>query len=160
VFCLVLWRVARASLDAPDLSFDAIHMMPKPVRPDGVPIWVAGTVNPRVVRRLARFGSGWIPWGDDAADPATGVDRMRQALADVGGDPSGLQVVGRLPTVIDDDRNLDLERTMAAVPDLAAAGVTDFRTSFKLPDDPSAAADHLREIVAAFRTATGRPLPG
>jgi alkanesulfonate monooxygenase SsuD/methylene tetrahydromethanopterin reductase-like flavin-dependent oxidoreductase (luciferase family) len=134
-------------------------MMPKPLRPDGVPLWVAGTINPRVVRRLARFGTGWIPWGADAADPAAGIDRMRQALADAGADASGLQVVGRLPAATDGDRNLDVERTMAAVPDLVAAGVTDFRTAFKLPDDPSAADDHLREIVTAFRSATARPLP-
>jgi probable F420-dependent oxidoreductase len=157
--CQTLWCEERASIDSPDLAFDAIHMMPKPLRPDGVPLWVAGTINPRVVRRLARFGTGWIPWGADAADPAAGIDRMRQALADAGADASGLQVVGRLPAATDGDRNLDVERTMAAVPDLVAAGVTDFRTAFKLPDDPSAADDHLREIVTAFRSATGRPLP-
>ena len=47
----------------PSSSFEATHMMPKPLQPGGVPVWVSGTINPRVVRRLARFGSGWIPWG-------------------------------------------------------------------------------------------------
>ena len=32
-------------------------MMPKPLQPGGVPIWVSGTINPRVVRRLARSGA-------------------------------------------------------------------------------------------------------
>ena len=50
-------------------------MMPKPLQPGGVPIWVSGTINPRVVRRLATFGSGWIPWGDAAADPSPASPR-------------------------------------------------------------------------------------
>lgn len=49
----LLWRTDRASY-APGLSFSAIHMMPKPVQPGGIPIWVSGTVKPRVIRRLAR----------------------------------------------------------------------------------------------------------
>ena len=41
-------------------------MMPKPVQPGGVPIWISGTVNATGGHAaLARFGSGWIPWGDD-----------------------------------------------------------------------------------------------
>jgi probable F420-dependent oxidoreductase len=154
--CRTLWTEPRASLDSADLSFDGIHMMPKPVQPGGVPIWVAGTVNPRVVDRLGRFGRGWIPWGVDAADPVAGIRRMREALTDAGHDPALLQVVGRLPVVTDGDGTLAVDRTMAGVPALAAAGVTDFRTAFRLPADPSAAADHLHGIVTAFRTATAR----
>jgi probable F420-dependent oxidoreductase len=154
--CRTLWREVRASLDTPELSFEAIHMMPKPLQPDGVPIWVAGTVNQRVVRRLARFGTGWIPWGTDATDPALGIERMRRALSDAGHDPAELQVVGRLPVVTTDDGTLAIDATMHGVPDLMAAGVTDFRASFRLPADPAAAADHLHEVVAAFRTVTGR----
>ena len=55
-----------------------------------------------------------------------------------------------------DDGSLDLGRTMAQVPALAALGLTDLRGMFKLPDDPSAALDELSSIVAAFRAAAGR----
>ena len=158
--CRTLWREQSASLQSPELSFDAIHMMPKPFRPDGVPIWVAGTINPRVVRRLARFGTGWIPWGTDAADPAVSIERMRQELSEIGHDPSGLQVVGRLPILTDSDRTIDIKRTMDSVPGLADAGVTDFRANFSLPDDQSAAAEILSEIVEAFRATVNRPAAG
>lgn len=129
---------------------------PKPLRPNNVPIWIGGTINPRVVRRLARFGAGWIPWGANAADLPTGIERMRQALADAGRDPVDLQVVGSLPTIVSDSGTMDIDRTMDAVPDLVAAGVTDVRTSLRLPSDPSEATDRVRQIVAAFRDATGR----
>lgn len=154
--CQALWTQQRAAYSSPYLSFEAIHMMPKPVTPGGVPVWVSGTVNPRVVRRLARFGTGWIPWGDAAADLTPAIARMKDALAQAGRDPAGLQVVGDLRTRRDSSGSIDLPATVAAVPGLAAAGVTDFRTRIRLPDDPSAAADLLHEMVAAFRRAAGR----
>jgi probable F420-dependent oxidoreductase len=154
--CQTLWREQRASYDSPELHFEATHMMPKPLQPGGVPIWISGTINPRVVRRLATFGSGWIPWGPAAADPVAGIAEMRDRLADAGRDPSDLQVTGALPLVKADDGSLDLVRTMDAVPKLADAGLTDVRAGFKLPPDPSAALEELSRIVGAFRAAAGR----
>jgi probable F420-dependent oxidoreductase len=154
--CQTLWREQRAAYDSPELHFEATHMMPKPLQPGGVPVWISGTINARVVRRLATFGSGWIPWGPAAADPVAGIAEMRERLAAAGRDPEGLQVTGTLPLVKADDGSLDLARTMDAVPALAAAGLTDLRGRFKLPDDRSAAVDELSEIVSAFRAAAGR----
>jgi alkanesulfonate monooxygenase SsuD/methylene tetrahydromethanopterin reductase-like flavin-dependent oxidoreductase (luciferase family) len=134
------------------VSFERIHMMPKPRQPGGVPVWVSGTVNPRVVRRLARFGTRWIPWGDAAADLSSGIARMREALDRAGADPLALQVVGRLPTVSDANGDLDVDRTIAGVAPLVAAGVTDVRLDLRGPAVP----EHLSAVVAAFRAVTGR----
>ena len=95
--CQTLWREQRASFTSPELNFDAIHMMPKPVQAGGVPIWVSGRVNARVAQRLARFGHGWIPWGDDAADLVASIPRMRAAVDEAGGDGAALAVLGTLP---------------------------------------------------------------
>src|SRR4051794_22640359 len=152
-----LWREQRAAYDAPELHFEAIHLMPNPRQRGGVPVWVSGTVNPRVVRRLARFGSGWIPWGPAAADPVAGIAEMRGRLADEGRDPEGLQVTGALRLVKDDDGVIDLDRTMEPVPKLAEAGLTDLRIQFRMSDDSASALEQLSEIVGAFRAAAGRP---
>ncbi len=157
--CQTLWREQRAAYDSPELHFEATHMMPKPLQPGGVPVWVSGTINPRVVRRLARFGSGWIPWGAAAADPVSGIAEMRDRLAEAGRDPDGLQVTGALRLVKRDDGAIDLDRTMEVVPSLADAGLTDLRIQFRLVDGPSAAVDELSGIVAAFREAAGRDAP-
>ena len=37
----------RSAMPRPELNFDRIHQMPKPIQPGGVPIWVSGTVNRR-----------------------------------------------------------------------------------------------------------------
>ena len=154
--CQTLWREQRATYRSPELDFEAIHQMPKPVQAAGVPVWVGGSVNPRVVRRLARFGSGWIPWGPAADDVTSGIGQMKDALYAVGRDPTDLRVVGHLPSVRRDDRSLDVDATMDAVGDLVSAGVTDVRARLTLPAAPSAALDHVGAVVAAFRRAAGR----
>jgi alkanesulfonate monooxygenase SsuD/methylene tetrahydromethanopterin reductase-like flavin-dependent oxidoreductase (luciferase family) len=147
--CRTLWQQRRAGYSSPELTFDAIHQMPKPLQPGGVPIWVSGTLNRSVVRRLARFGSGWIPWGPDAADPAA-IGRMRRAVEAAGRDPSGIRVVGRLPLVGGGTAEIDRPATARRL----AAGITDFTVALR----PGAAAwpDRLPHLVAAFRAATSR----
>ena len=119
------------------------------------PIWVSGTVNARVARRIASFGSGWIPWGPAMADPATGIARMHELLDGLGHDPAGLQVTGSIPVVRSDD-GIDLAATMAGAPVLLDAGVTDCRIGVRVPGDRDAATEYLATVVAAFDTATGR----
>ncbi len=148
--CRALWASRVASHHGETLSFTGIHQMPKPVQPGGVPIWVAGTVNDRSMDRLARLGSGWIPWGADAADPEAGIVRMRAALEDRGRDPSGIGVVGALRP----DPDAEPAATMARAAALVAAGVTDVRLTLALPSGREAARDHLARLVAAFRDAT------
>ena len=148
-----LWRNQVAEYDSPELSFSKIHQMPKPAQDGGVPIWVSGTVNKRVASRLARFGSGWIPWGDAAADPAPGIAAMGELLKAEGRDISEFQVVATLPVVMDDDGLADVAKTAAAVPALVAAGGTDLRIR-PLPTDTPQAVERLRALVDAFRAAS------
>ena len=151
--CQTLWRDSPARFDSEDLEFDGIHQMPHPVQPGGVPIWVSGTVNKRVLERIVRFGSGWIPWGPAESDPPAWIPRVHEALAAAGRDAAGFQVAGRLPTVTNDDGDIDIERTMERVPPLVEAGVTDFRAFVRLPRAQAAAADRLAAIVVAFNEA-------
>ena len=112
--CRTLWTGQPASYRSDELAFDTIHQMPTPLQPGGVPIWVSGTVNQRSMRRLARFGSGWIPWGRAAADVTTGIAEIRAAVTALGRDPSDIAVVGTLP-IRRNDGAIDLDATMASV---------------------------------------------
>jgi probable F420-dependent oxidoreductase len=154
--CQTLWREPRATVDGATLHFDGIHQMPKPAQAGGVPIWVSGTVNAAVLRRLARFGSGWIPWGRSAGDLAAAIPEVRTGLEQRDRDPSDLRIVGYLPVVRDDDGKPDLARSMDAVPALVDIGVTDFRGALPIPEGLDAATDYLSTVVEAFRAAVGR----
>ena len=70
-------------------------------------------------------------------------------VLDIGAD---IQVVGRLPVVLDDGA-ADLERTMEAVPGLLAAGVTDVRTALLQSGDRPATTDYLADVVKRFQEA-------
>src|ERR1700682_5946095 len=153
--CQVLWREPRAEYSSQELQFSAIHMMPKPLQPGGVPIWVSGTVTPNVARRLARFGSGWIPWGPAADDPVHAIKQMKDLVAGAGRDPSSLQVVGSLPLFKRPDGEMDVDRSMEGVAGLSDAGVTDFRVRLDLPDERSSALEKATRLVTAFRDAAG-----
>ena len=153
--CQALWNEPRASYSGDGLSFDAVHAMPKPVS-GSVPIWVSGTVNRRTARRLARFGMGWIPWGEDRADVAGGITRMHSLLGEMGLEHDGFEVQGPVRMVQDSDGALDLESTMAGIPDLVESGVTDCRLALRLSPEPEEAADLLGRAVEAFRSAVGR----
>jgi probable F420-dependent oxidoreductase len=156
--CQTLWRERVASYSTPELSFERIHMMPKPAQTDGVPIWVAGNVTRPAMRRLARFGSGWIPWGQASQDPNALVDaipRMREAVGDFGRDPASVAVAGGIPVILDEGHRPRVGPTMEIVPKLVDAGVTDVRLrGLPLPDDPSAAEDTLASVVSEFRAVT------
>lgn len=154
--CQTLWRERRASFSSPELTFDGIHQMPKPLQDDGVPIWISGTIRDTTVRRLVRFGTRWIPWGKDDGDMTDSLPRMKDALAKAGGDPDALQASGPLPAVWGADRQMDLARTMDRVPERVAAGQTDFTVPFGPSPDPMETEARLREIVQAFRSATGQ----
>ena len=151
-----LWREQRASFSDDLLQFDAIHQMPKPAQAGGVPIWVSGTINPRVIKRIARFGSGWIPWGPSAKEVGAAIVQMREGVAATGRDPSHIQVVGNLPSVRGSDGKVDIDRSFEAVPALVAAGVTDIRAGLSIPDDANAAQDYLSGAVQKFRAVVGR----
>lgn len=150
--CQTLWTQQTAAYQSDELTFERIHQMPKPAQDGGVPIWVSGTVNARVAKRLARFGSGWIPWGDASADVATGITQMGELLKAEGRDIADYQVVGGLPVVLDDNGLIDIKQTVAAVPALVAAGATDLRIRPLSTDTPDAV-ERLRQFVEAFRAA-------
>ena len=156
--CRELWTQQQASVHDRHLSFEDIHQMPKPTA-GTVPVWVSGTVNERSMARLARYGSGWIPWGADAADIASGIARMREAVSAAGRDPSGIEVAGALPMAYDRDGNPQVGPTMDAVQGLVEAGITDFRFGFRAglqpPAGVQAAAEYLVPWVEAFEAAAG-----
>jgi probable F420-dependent oxidoreductase len=154
--CVAFWTQTVGHYHSPELEFDRIHMMPKPVQPGGVPIWVSGTISARLVDRLCRFGLRWIPWGDDAADLEQSIAKLRARIETAGVSPDGLQVVANLRVFKTDDDGIDTDRTLAQVPGLVAAGATSFLARFPARAPNAETEAGIREFVAAFRDATGR----
>lgn len=154
--CQRLWCEQRASYESDEVRFEKIHAMPKPLQPAGVPLWISGRLNDNVMRRIVRFGSGWIPWGEDAMNPVAGLVRIREALEAAGRSADGFQVTSYVPVSFCDDGSVDVAATMAPVPPMIEAGITDFRATLPLPAEFDSAVDFLSPVAQAFRKAAGR----
>jgi len=150
--CQLLWRERVASYDSPELHFENIHQMPKPRQEGGVPIWVSGTVNKRSARRLARYGSGWIPWGADAGNLVETIPAMRALVEAEGGDPN-FAVVGNATPVRDAEGAIDFAKTFAGAAPLVEAGVTDVRIAIPTADSYEDNLAIYQGVVKAFRAA-------
>jgi probable F420-dependent oxidoreductase len=148
--CRALWSASPASFSSPSTSFSGIWCEPRPVRPQGIPILFSGSLHRRNVARIAELGAGWVTHpGQDVAQIAAGAELLRRALAAAGRDPATLRVRTRLP-IARGANGPDLERSLDAVADYAAAGVTDLTVwSSTLADRP----ERLRERVAALGSA-------
>jgi probable F420-dependent oxidoreductase len=153
-----LWREKRAAFDSPLLKFEAIHMQPKPLQPGGVPIWVSGTIRGSTVKRLAKFGCGWIPWGPDALNLRESLPRMKEELEKIGKSTETLQVVGYLPAAKDAKGGMDIDRTLELAAPLIEVGVTDLRSTLLHTREPAEVADKVHRLVTAFRKLVGRNL--
>jgi hypothetical protein len=88
-------------------------------------------------------------------NPVAGLGRIREALSAAGRDASGFQVSSYLQ-LAKDDGAIDADATMAPVPAMVEAGITDFRITLNLANEFAACQDMLSPLVQAFRKAVGR----
>ena len=56
---VALWTEERPTYHGKYVQFEDIGFQPKPVQKPHLPIWIGGD-SPAALRRMARFGSGWI----------------------------------------------------------------------------------------------------
>ena len=56
-----LWTSENPEFEGEFVSFKDVAFEPKPVQKPHIPIWFGGDADP-VLRRLARYGSGWWPF--------------------------------------------------------------------------------------------------
>ena len=151
-----LWRDTPAAYRSPSLSFSDIYCEPKPLQPGGVPIWIAGTLHPRNVERVVRFGAGWIPiMGENVDGIGAGAKTLRAACSAAGRDGDALQIHAPIRIATGDDGRPDLARSMESVPELVNAGATDIAVTLRafardVADAPAA----MTEVVRRFRQVT------
>ena len=149
--CRALWAGPHASIARPTVAFDDLTCSPLPCQ-ERLPVLFSGTLHPRNLARIVELGDGWIPiMGASLEEVAAGVDRLRAALEGAGRDPRGLMVRVPVPVERAADGSVDLEASMAAVPDLLAAGATEVRADVRWAcPDLTGTADGFTRLVELF----------
>lgn len=109
------------AFDGRYVAFPPLAFAPRPVqRP--LPVLVGGGGSDAVLRRVARFGQGWIPAGMAAADIAVALPRLAAAMRDQGREGEALLVQGRLGKV--DVTSASPEEVLERLAELEASGCT------------------------------------
>lgn len=72
------FEASTFSFEGPHHSFQPTGFRPRPVRTDGIPVWIGG-FSGASFRRTAEFGDGWTIFPDTPSEVAEGVDRLGEA---------------------------------------------------------------------------------
>ena len=136
-----LWAASPASFSGRYFSFDGVYCEPKAWRPRGPRMWFGGEwMHPALIRRMARYGCGFHPFG---APTASDLAQLAQGMAAAGRHISELELVGGTrATFPTDDGTADVDSAMAAIGAQIEAGYSTFCMK------PSQYTDHISEVPA------------
>lgn len=152
-----LWSDTPASFAGRHYAFADVSSEPKPLRPQGPPLWFGGQrLHARLLRRLVTFGAGFNPLGTPSAED---LQRLRTAMRAAGRDIDELEMVGGTRGHFSDPIGVaDLDVALAAIPKQLAAGFTSICLKpSQFTDDPAAVGALCRTVVdrvAAMEVAT------
>lgn len=147
--CRALWSGAPASFHSRTVNFDGMHCQPRPRDGERIPVWFTGKFTPRLVRRVAALGDGWMPYaayGMPLERKAEAIRVLRERYAAAGRDPDTLEVADTLAPV-----DGSVARTLEQVPAAAAAGIGIVRVPLRrFVSEPGQVPGVIEELVGRF----------
>jgi probable F420-dependent oxidoreductase len=147
--CRALWEGAPASFHSPTVNFEGMYCQPRPAPGERIPVWFTGKFTPRLLRRVAALGDGWMPYavyGMTLQQKAAAIAELRERFTAAGRDPASLEVSDGLRPV-----EGSVARTMEQVPAFAAAGIGTVRVALRsFVGDPGDIPRVIEEIVSRF----------
>jgi probable F420-dependent oxidoreductase len=99
------WTTDPVTFEGRHYRVRDVHLLPKPVQPGGIPIWVGGHTD-GAIRRAARLGDGWHPIALrppgllEPDDYAVRVKQLRAFAEAAGRDPGALTLTLRVPMAV------------------------------------------------------------
>ena len=151
--CRALWAGAPASFHSPTVNFDGMYCQPRPGPSERIPVWFTGKFTPRLVRRVAALGDGWMPYqvyGMSLDEKAAAISELRARFRAAGRDPAALEVADSVPTV-----GGSVASTLEQLPAVAAAGIGVVRVALRSfvrhPDQVPEVIEEIGTRFAPFR---------
>lgn len=86
-----LWGPGPSTYSGETVSFDRVHVDPKPAQPGGVPVVIGGS-SEAAARRAGRLGDGWFPYVVSPAEVAEGMSTICAATTAAGRDPAAIEI--------------------------------------------------------------------
>ncbi len=85
----MLWTESNVSFEGRFTHLDGVTLMPRPARPGGPPIWVAGRSD-GAIRRAGRLGDGYVPYLFSPERYRDSLTKVRQQAEAAGRDPDAV----------------------------------------------------------------------
>jgi probable F420-dependent oxidoreductase len=130
-----------------------VGQQPRPVQPDGPPIWVGGSSG-AALRRAARLGDGWLPQGPPEGGMATAIATLQRLRTEAG--RAGRFAIGGGVSLYVGQPSFEVprwtvtgdpDRLAEAVRDLVALGVN--HVAIRIPS--RSCEEHIDQIAAFGR---------
>jgi probable F420-dependent oxidoreductase len=149
------WTQTPAAFAGKHFAFSDVYCEPRPFHAGGPRMWFGGqSLHPALLRRIARYGSGFHPFGTPTD---TDLARLAEAMRAAGRDVAELELVGGIRGRFDaPDAVADLDEALAGVPAQLARGFESicFKPSM-YTDDPAEVGAISRRVVEAVAAAAG-----
>jgi probable F420-dependent oxidoreductase len=147
--CRALWADSPATFSSNSVSFNDMYCEPRPEHVDDIPWWFGGFCSPGLVRRIVRYGRGFLPhmtgsmtWEDIGAQTL----RVKDAMQAAGRNSGDLEVGVRFPPF-----GGEFERVLTDdMPRMCAAGVTQLYCPLRAPQTVPEAARAMETMARAF----------
>lgn len=85
----MLWTESNVSFEGRFTHLDGVTLMPRPARPGGPPIWVAGRSD-GAIRRAGRLGDGYVPYLFSPERYRESLTKVREQAEAAGRDPDAV----------------------------------------------------------------------
>src|SRR5262249_20829329 len=93
--CRILWTEAPASFHRPTGNLDGMYCSPRPGPGERIPILFGGHFGPKLIRRVATIGDGWMIYGGLglSLEQKTGAIRtLKEAVEKTGRNPDTIDL--------------------------------------------------------------------
>jgi probable F420-dependent oxidoreductase len=153
-----LWTSDSPEFEGKYISFKDVKFEPKPIQKPHVPIWIGGDAEP-MLKRAAKYASGWFPWLTPPADIPAKLDFIKsQPTYD--GKPFevlyglGVSLIGEGHEVVDDPAQrpgMSADQIIDQLGWFSELGVTVTGVPIPPVNDVNAYLDYLQWVIEEIK---------
>ena len=121
--CRAIWGEQPVDFESANLKLTDAYCLPRPHQAR-IPMLMGLKMTDKNAMRMARLGDGWCPMGLDAQGLREGVDRLAEAVNEVGRDMADQHIKVGLGNVMGATGKADVAQTLEAAPAFLDAGAT------------------------------------
>jgi len=146
--CRAIWGEQPVDFESANLKLTDAYCLPRPHQ-DRIPLLMGLKMTEKNASRMARLGDGWCPMGLDPQGIRDGVNRLTDALGEVGRDIADQHIKIGLGSVMGAAGKADVAKTLEAAPAFLDAGATIITITG--PAEPESMRDIFEYIEEAGR---------